>query len=424
MIGLSACSRTSIAITVLAAGLMSGPDGALAGGFYSPFQSATAIGAAFAGATARNDDASFFYYNPSAIASFTDRQSFVDVRAFAPSVEIDPTDAVSPLGVSVIGEGSSGNIARNALALGSVTVVPIAPGLNLGIGSSAPFATDVETRAEWAGSYHLLKSYMVGMNATGAITWQAAPWIALAAGVQVEWMKNEFRNLAVIPRGLAPPAEALAHLEGESWAAGAVAGLTFTPAAGTRIGLSWRSALTHEIEGSAGAQLPGVPVEHLRYDVDLPQVASLGFEQRLGDGVRVFAEAEWVDWSRFAGFDISFESGRPNELRPIAWQDTWLVGAGLGVRLAPATEVTAGLSYDTGASPDGSGSTLSPDSDKLILGLGLLHDWEGVGRISLSYGYVYLYEGPVKAESMSSGHLDGTLGGDMHMFGLGFTQKW
>lgn len=396
----------------------------VAGGFYSPFQSATAIGTAFAGATARNDDAGFFYYNPAAIAEMTERQSFVDVRAFAPSVEIEASDARSPLGLPIAAGDASGNLPRNALAVGSVTVVPLAPGLTLGLGSAAPFATDVETRDEWAGSYHLSKSYMVGMNVTGALAWQATPWLALSLGVEVEWMKNEFRNLALVPRGAAPPAEALAYMETDSWAAGAVAGVVLKPFSGTRLGLSWRSPITHEMEGTAGARIPGIPVEHVLYDLDLPQVVSVGLEQWLTPGVRLFAEGQWVDWSHFDGFDVSFVSGRPNELRPIAWQDTWLAGVGLGVRIAPPTEVTAGVSYDTGASADGSGNTLSPDSDKLMIGLGLIHDWAGFGRVSLSYGYLYLYDGPVKAESLASGNLHGTLGGDMHMVGLGFSRKW
>lgn len=397
---------------------------AQAGGFHSPYQSITAIGTAFAGATARSDDASFFFYNPASISGLSGAQTFIDVRGFTPSVRIEPSRGTSPLGNSVLEDGGSGNLARNAVAAGSVTAIPLGRQLMLGFGSSAPFATDVETRNEWAGRYHLMRSYMVGLNATGALSWQATPWLALAAGVQVQRMDNRFENLAVIPQEQAQPAQALAYMKGTGWATGAVAGLMVTPAPGTRLGVSWRSALTHRIEGTAGAQLSGIPVEHVRYDLDLPQTLSIGLEQRLAHGWRLFAEWQTVDWSRFKGFDISFASGRPDEVRPIDWKDTSLAAVGFGYRLLPATEITAGLSYDTGASRNGSGSTLSPDANKVLAGLGVIHDAPGIGRISLSYGHLFLLDAPVKASSLASGSLDGTLKGRMDMFGVGYTLKW
>lgn len=393
-----------------------------AGGFHSQYQSATAAGTAFAGASARADDASFFLYNPAVISALEGRQTYIDARAFAPSVEIASSRALSPLGAAVTGD--SGNIARNALAAGSVTVVPIMRGLNFGIGSSAPFATDVETRSQWGGQYHLLRSYMVGLTVNGALSWQATPWLALAGGVQVQRMENRFENLAVVPLSGGSLVEAPAYLKGTGWAAGPIAGLVLTPTRDTRIGLAWKSGLTHRMDGTAGAPAAGVPVERLHYDLDLPPSISIGLEQRLSPSWRLFAEWSRVDWTRFKGFDISFASGRPDEHRPINWQATWLAGLGVGYQLTKRTEITSGLSYDTSASRDGSGSTLSPDANKILLGFGINHDAPGIGRLSFSYGHLWLRDAPVKASSAASGQLDGTLAGQMHTAGVGYTVKW
>jgi long-chain fatty acid transport protein len=411
------CSFAASAVAVSAVA-------AEAGGFYSPYQSATAIGTAFAGASARADDAGFFFYNPAIISALEGSQTFIDVRGFVPSVEIEPSRAVNALGLDVTGTGDSGNLARNALAAGSVSVIQLSEDITLGIGSSAPFATDVETRAEWAGEYHLIRSYIVGLNVTAAASLELAPWLALSAGVQIQRMENEFENTAIIPVGLAPPVEARAFMKGKDWGIGAVAGVLLTPRSGTRIGLSWRSAITHNIEGTAGANVPGLPVEHVRYDLELPQTFSLGIDHRVSPDWRLFAEAQLVDWSRFRGFDVSFASGRPNELRPIDWRDTWLLGAGVGWRVLPSTELTVGVSYDTGASEDGSGSTLSPDANKVLVGAGVIYDAPGLGRVSLSYGHLFVEESPVKAASLASGSLDGSLNGHMDMAGIGYTYEW
>ena len=63
---------------------------ALAGGFYSPYQSATGMATAFAGASARSDDASFFLYNPATVSGLDGTQSYVDLRGFAPTAQIKP----------------------------------------------------------------------------------------------------------------------------------------------------------------------------------------------------------------------------------------------------------------------------------------------------------------------------------------------
>ena len=393
-----------------------------AGGFSSPHQSATALGTAFAGASARADDASFFLFNPATISAMEGSQTYFDARAFAPTVKITPSHATSPLGAPLAGD--SDNLVRNALAVGSVTVLPLAPGLTLGFGSSVPFATDVETSANWGGQYQLLHSYIVGLNASGAVSWQATPWLAVAAGVQVQYMQNDVGNAVVIPLGAGPPVGATAYMKTTGWAAGPVAGLVLTPTSSTRIGLSWRSGLTQRMKGTAGTSLPVIPIERLSYDLDLPQSFSIGLEQRVGRDWRLFAEWSYVDWSRFKGFDVAFASGRPNELRPIDWRASWMAAVGAGYHVTRQSELTAGVSYDTGASRDGTGSTLSPDANKVLLGIGINHDIAGAGRLSISYGHLWLLDAPVKASSPVSGTLDGSLSGHMHTAGMGYTYKW
>lgn len=400
------------------------PSLATAGGFYSPFQSATAIGTAMAGATVRSDDASFFLYNPAAIAEFDKAQTYFDIRGFGPRVRIVPTQAVSPAGTPVAGGGNSGNMADAAVAPGSVSVLPLGNGLTLGFGTSAPFATDIETDLAWDGRFHLLKSYMAGMNGTGAISWRAAPWLSIAAGVQVQRFEARFANAALIPVPLGPPVETRAALEGDDWGFGAVAGLVMTPAPGTKIGVSWRSAITHDIEGDTSTSIPGVGIEHVRFDVDLPQTLTVGLEQRVSDNLRVFADVQWVEWSRFTGFDISFASGRPNELSSIEWRDTWMAAVGVGYKVTTATELTAGISYDTSASTNGSGTTLSPDGEKILVGLGLIHQLPGNGKVSVSYGHLFFNDAPVFASSPRNGLLEGTVEASLDTVALGYTYNW
>jgi long-subunit fatty acid transport protein len=79
---------------------------------------------------------------------------------------------------------------------------------------------------------------------------------------------------------------------------------------------------------------------------------------------------------------------------------------------------------DKGAARTGSGTTVSPDSDKVLIGVGLIHDAPGIGRISASYGWLHLRDGEVRASSIASGSLEGRVSGDVHMLGIGYTYMW
>ncbi|MEQ1670205.1 MAG: outer membrane protein transport protein, partial [Hyphomicrobium sp.] len=272
--------RTKAVCVFAALGFMSQIEHASAGGFYSPYQSATAIGTAFAGASVRTDDVGFFLYNPAVISSFSKAQTFSDVRGFAPSARIVPTQALSPAGTNLTSNGDSGNMTDLAAAPGSVTVIPLGHGLTAGLGSSAPFATAVETDSGWGGRFHLKKAYMVGMNATGAVSWQPASWISVAGGLQVQRFETRFENSALVPTGPASAVEATAFMKGRDWGLGGVAGVVLKPLPTTSVGLAWRSAMTHDIHGKVGAKLPGIPVERVSYDIDLPQTITAGLEHR------------------------------------------------------------------------------------------------------------------------------------------------
>lgn len=404
--------------------VVAGGSSAVAGGFYSPYQSATGLATAFAGASARSDDAGFFLYNPATISGLDGTQSYIDVRGFAPSAEITPRRALSPTGTDITTDGASGDIAGEAIAPGSVTAFKLTKDLTLGWGSSAPFATDVKADPEWGGRFHLVKSRMVSMAVTAAASYEIAPGIAVSAGVTGDLFDTRFENVSLLPIPGGAPVEALTFMKGKDWGFGGVLGVVMTPVPGTRIGAAYHSKIAHSIDGFVDARFPGIPSERTRYDVDLPQRASLGLEQRVDNRLRLFAELQWVDWSTFDGFDISFASGRPNSLNPVEWRDTWMVAGGLAYEVNPGTEISAGIHYDMAASQSGSGVTLSADASKIMAGIGISQDVAGFGRVTVSYAHVFALDAPVVAISPTAGTLDGTLEAEVDMIGIGLKHVW
>lgn len=398
----------------LAGGVLAGP--ALAGGFFSPYQSGPAIGAGLAGASARNDDASFLFYNPASIAGATRAEAVLDARAYWPTVEITVDHATSPLGTDITSGGDSGPFVGPAIGPTSFFVLPLSKDLTVGASGTSHFAGLAKLDPGWAGRFQMIESEITGANVTSVLAWQVTPWLAVSAGPQLQFLKTSFNGAVMVPvpGGLV---ESIGFVDGRDWAWGAVAGVMLTPFDGTRVGLSYRSNMTHELEGHAGVDVPGIPRDTTKYNFYLPEVVSAGLEQRLSPELRLFAELQWVNWSRFTGFDISFGSGRPNEVAQVAWEDTWLGALGFGWRLNEGLEVTAGVSIDTAASK-GASPYLVPDSRRLMVGAGLSYDIGQGNTIALHYAHVFFEDLEIDVQNSTKGTLQGTFEASIDMVGF------
>ena len=403
-------------------------DTAHAGGFYAPYQTGQSIGTALAGSSARSDDAGFFFFNPATITGLDGATVTFEGRVFVPNVRIQSQQAVSPFGIDITAAGDSGNLSTTQGAPAGFVAIPLTKDLWLGAGVSGHFAVEIDANPTWAGRFQLLKTDMIGVNFSSALAWKITDWLAIAGGIQVQKFEGEFEKSELVPLSpFGPFIEARGFLEGEDWGVGAIAGILLTPTETTRIGVGYRSQISHRLKGTAGAVLPipGVtlPVDTAEFDVDLPDIVSVGLEQRIGSSLRLFLEGQWVGWSRFKGFDIAFGSGRPNELRAQEWDDTWMGAIGFGYMIQPGTEFTAGVHYDT-AVTDGGGNTLSPDGNRTMIGLGLSHRVMERGVVSLHYAHVFFEDAPINVAQPRSGAFAGTFEADLDIFGVSLRMDW
>ena len=130
-----------------------------------------------------------------------------------------------------------------------------------------------------------------------------------------------------------------------------------------------------------------------------------------------------MHWSQFKGFEISFPSGRANELRPQFWRDTYMGAVGFGYRFRPGTEVTAGVSYDT-AVTSGGNNTLSPDGDRILIGIGLNQVLGEKLRLSVSFSHMFVKDASVAVNTARDGMLIGTASSGTSMFGVTLRKDW
>lgn len=392
---------------------------AVAGGFFVRQQSTSALSSAFAGASARGLDPSHMFFNPATIVDNQNTNITVDTRLFLPDADIEVTSATNLLGADVTSRGNSGSMVDPALAPGLFVSSALSDDVFFGIGVSAPFAVVIESNASWAGQYQLVKTDMTALNVNPVLAWKAAPWLAISGGLQLQTFDVDLRKTEF---PLAPFlfTESLGFLKGEDVSFGVTAGLLVEPMEGLRLGVGYRSQVKHRLHGTAGVKLPSLPNDTASFTVKLPQVVSLGIEKRIAPRVTLLAEAQWVDWSVFQGFRIDFGSGRPTEVRPQDWRDTWFFSGGVRVILNERTSATAGVSYDQGISKGSGGNTLSPDGNRTAVSVGVTRSISPRTTLRLSYTHMFIDDAPIRTSNVS-GTLNANFESSLDVIGLSLT---
>ena len=398
-----------------------------AGGFYVREQSTSALASAIAGAAAHGPDASHIFYNPATILDAKGNQLTIDARGFFANADITAQTGISPFGdITVLGD--SGELTEPAIAPGLYGSYKLSNDLAIGIGISSPFAVVIETNPVWAGQFQLTKTDMTTININPVVAYRLAPGIHIAGGFQAEYFDADLRKTEIIPVAFAPNgapiafAPAAGFVEGDGYGYGGTAGVVFKPNNAFSVGLSYRSHIEHHLKGKAGADLPGVPDDGAKFDVTTPEIVTLAVRAALTDRLTLLAQAEWAGWSRFDGFRFSFASGRPDEIRPQEWRDTWFGAVGLKYQYSDQTELSFGVSHDQAAS-EGANNTLSPDGDRTLIALGASHRVTDYLTLRSSYAHMFIMDAPINVTN-ATGTLVGNFQSDLEIVGVSANFQW
>lgn len=394
-----------------------------ASGFYIREQSTSALGTAHAGAAARGDNPSHLFFNPATIIENTTSPALViDGRAFFPSVSISATAARSPLGIDISAAGNSGSMANAAIAPSFFASLPVSDRVAIGLGFTAPFAVVIETNPGWAGRFQLIETDMKTANVNPVVAFRVNDVFAVAAGVQVQRFDATLRKMELFPVPGLGLVEAIGFLKGDDIGFGFTAGVLITPNDRTKIGIGYRSHIDHTLRGTAGLELAGVPVDGATFGTTTPDVVTASWVQQITEKLTGHATFEWANWSQFDGFVIGFASGRPNEIRPQVWEDTYFGALGLTYQASEMTSLSGGASFGTAVS-NGGGNSISPDGDRTTISVGINHKVNENFVLNGSYSHVFFKDATINVAN-TSGTLAATFRSSLDIVGVSAILTW
>jgi long-chain fatty acid transport protein len=376
-----------------------------AGGFALREQSAYYQGMSFAGYGTTSDSISSMFWNP---ASLMGAGEGLTVEAhnsiILPYSDIDGT--FSGNGVTIPGStAGSGDIASDAWIPASYAAYRLNDQLVFGLGINAPFGLTTKPDFSWAGQYYSRTSKVFSLNVNPTVTYQVNDMIAIAAGVQGQYIDVSLKTADPFSGGARTN-----EIKGDDISFGATAGITIKPWKGTEIGVGYRSAIGHNLDGDL--ILPsGVPTSGIAagtYAIGLgmmtPDMVNISAKQSITDKIRVLGTIEWTNWSRLKSPRAELDSnGATITTLHFNYEDGWFFSLGGEYDFNEQLTLRAGLAYEISPIDEDIRSTRLPDNNRWWLSAGASYALND--HLAFDIGYSHLIPESTKID-IGPGHQD------------------
>ena len=400
---------------------------AAASGYALREQSAVGQGSSFAGATARADDPSFMFFNPATLGYLSGNQAAVVGSYIRPEARSENGVATRAgiLGGSAIVGSQGGDAAYDAFVPAVYSSARINEEWAIGLAVTSPWGLVTKYDNDFIGRYHALTSSLRTINVAPMVAYRPLPWLTVGAALQVQHASARLSNavdfgsvgaLAGLgPLGLRPGSrDGRATVKGDDISVGWQLGAVWEPQAGTRVGLAFRSAIFHELDGDARFQGAPGPLAasntfrntDARAKLTTPESFSFGVAQRLGERWTLLSDVSWTNWSRFRELRGEFESGRVPIVTDQRWRDTWAFSLGAEYRATDALRLRAGGAYDRTPVPNSTRTPRIPDSDRYWLSVGASYQIMRSLELTAAYTHVFAEDARVSLRDRGPGTND------------------
>ncbi|UCG51825.1 MAG: outer membrane protein transport protein [Candidatus Latescibacterota bacterium] len=415
--------RLEVALILLVLVGMSAP--AFSAGFAIIEQSVPGLGNAFAGQAAIAQDATTVYFNPAGLTWLEGHQVTAAVHTVIPqadftnegSTHILQPATTQPLAGADDGGGKAGFIPNLYYSL------TLENGMAFGLGINAPFALTTEYERDWVGRYHAVESELHSLNINPCVAYRVHEKLSIGAGFSAQWMNAQLSNAIDFgtldasgafdpfpPFGLTPQADdGFAELDGDSWGFGFNVGVIFEPMEDSRIGVAYRSRISHDVEGNVEFTTPPelAPVwaatgfftdTDATTTVDFPDDISVSAYHRFNPQWAVMADVKWTHWALFEELRFKFkpppgfdeDQHQPDGVTTESWEDSWRFSAGGTFEPNEQLILRTGLAYDQTPIPDPRHRTPRiPGEDRYWITLGA--GYKISEMFSADIGYAYLF---------------------------------
>jgi long-chain fatty acid transport protein len=295
--------------------------------------------------------------------------------------------------------------------------------LAFGFGVNVPYGR--QTRWDSSGSLRYsapVSTEMMVMDFTPSLAWRVSDAVSIGAGLDVYYGRLQLCQLLPILSSSRVTADS------DGYAVSGNAGITWRLTPNQRLALTYHAPFDLTFDGemeTTDVPSPAVSSSDFETTFKFPTIVALGYGIQITETVRLEANVEWLQYSRYktlaidAGDNAALLSTLGLDTVAQNWNDTWTFGVGPEWRFAREWTLRGGYKYLQSPVSD---STFSPsilDVDQSILSLGLGYQ-HGRHAIDLAYA-VGLFSTRDISSNQNSLYEQAAYTFEGHLFALTYT---
>jgi long-chain fatty acid transport protein len=203
-------------------------------------------------------------------------------------------------------------------------------------------------------------------------------------------------------------ADGFSEMSGDDWSWGLNAGLLYEPDEHTRIGIAYRSRISHILKGNIRYTAPSnisagdtaifasvFPDSDVSASVNLPETVSVSVSRDLGSRWEVLGDFTWTRWNRFQELRVirtsGAQSGQTATVTPESWSNSIRVSLGANYRYNDKWLLRTGIAFDEEPIPDAAHRTPRiPGNDRRWLALGARYSPSGGFAFDIGYAHLFV----------------------------------
>jgi long-chain fatty acid transport protein len=398
--------------------LLSGASSqAIASGFMVRENSAESVATVFAGNASRADDLSTVFNNPAGMGQFSGTQLEVGTAAVVPDMHF--TGNATILSLPVPGDNSR-ELGQDALIPHFYGVTDLDARTKLGFAITVPFGNTVDNGSAWSGRYVSIKVSALAVDFNPNISYQLADNFWIGGGVSAQYLKLLLSSGIAQFAILAPTApDGQFVLNTNSWGFGYNFGFLYEPAAGTKLGLTYRSKVDQSLDGvlkfsAQTSPLLGLKTAADKSPVDLPASVTGSITQQVDDNLSLSSDVQFTTWHVFNQVS-AIAPPNPTFTFVEKYRDSWMVSVGGVYKMDDMWSLRGGVGYDESPVTDAYRDTGVPDQNRYMLGIGPSFRLSDTSTLDAAYAYYFGGKATMNKSINAVDPITGvTLHGDYH----------
>lgn len=344
------------------------------------------VGTAGVGQAAVAEDASTSYFNPAGMGLLQHSQFMLGSQLLLPYVNFSKNASTTILG------DNGGNAGTLTPGMDLYYVYSFSPCLKFGISLTTPYGGMLTYNDGWVGRFIVQTATFYAINANPSVAYRFNEWVSVGAGVSLEYMNLQETVALPILRLV----DGQAKIVVADFSPGFNLGVMFTPYETTRIGVAYRSRITHDLRGNTTfLRIAATPKTSTKMIMPNNVIASIAQDI---NQFTLLGELGWSNWSTMQNTILTVSSF--SAVIPQDWHDTYRIGLGMQYRLNPCFLIQTGASFDS--SPTSSSKRLPdlPMDRQIRVGAGIMYTM--IRHVVLGASYEYWNLGNAHINNVSS----------------------